>query len=52
MTDQTPDAKIEAPAEDPAVEKKATELTEKDLDQAAGGLWPYVLNGSTYNKTI
>ena len=52
MTEQKPEAKIETPAEDAAVEAKTSELTEKDLDQAAGGLWPYVLSGSSYNKTI
>jgi len=31
---------------------EAAPVSEKDLDQAAGGLWPYVLSGSSYNKTI
>jgi hypothetical protein len=51
MTEPKPEPQIEAPAADAAPEKGA-ELTEKDLDQAAGGLWPYVLSGSSYNKTI
>ena len=55
MSDKTPDAKddpntsSEVKPETPAA---AGELGEKDLDKAAGGLWPWVTTGSTYNKTI
>lgn len=30
----------------------SVELTDKDLDQAVGGLWPYVVSNNGYNKTI
>jgi hypothetical protein len=53
MSETKPEAKDETLAATPAPEATpAVELTDKQLDQAAGGLWPYVLTGSTYNKTI
>ena len=51
--DDKRDAKTDAPADDPALEAVQTsELTDKDLDQAAGGGWPYVTTGTSYYKPI
>jgi hypothetical protein len=54
MSDKTPDLKDDTnkPSDVKPEAPAAAELTEKDLDQAAGGLWPWVKTGSTYNPTI
>jgi hypothetical protein len=52
MSETKPEAKID-PADEAVVKaNEPTEIADKDLDPASGGLWPYVISSTSYNKTI
>ena len=52
MSETKPEAKIDAADEGLVKANEPTEIADKDLDPASGGLWPYVMSSTTYNKTI